>query len=289
MKRLGIIVLCVLLVFGAFWLGLMLNFPGDSVSRYIEGQVNRRQGFDLSLTMAELRWNRVTVAKAELRRRDNPQAAPLLTMHDIVIPITWRLIGGLPVRGEVGGDGSVEAFLPWRDGTEGWLEGTLVLQQVPLPEVFRPVTWEGRLRFTGRFELSAAVRSGAQLPAGRLEGTASDLVVKGAQVGTFALPDTRLTSLNLALETGRTVTLQTLEFDGDLKGSGSGTITPNLRAPRNTLLAVRAQSSFRNGWLEQLGTLKPVLESFMDRGRIVVSLEGTVGQPRLQPVRGGGQ
>jgi hypothetical protein len=145
------------------------------------------------------------------------------------------------------------------------------------------------LRFTGRFELSAAVRSGAQLPAGRLEGTASDLVVKGAQVGTFALPDTRLTSLNLALETGRTVTLQTLEFDGDLKGSGSGTITPNLRAPRNTLLAVRAQSSFRNGWLEQLGTLKPVLESFMDRGRIVVSLEGTVGQPRLQPVRGGGQ
>ena len=46
------------------------------------------------------------------------------------------------------------------------------------------------------------------------------------------VPDTRLTSLNWSLDTGRTVSLETLEFDGDLKGSGSGTITPNLRSPR---------------------------------------------------------
>jgi hypothetical protein len=287
MKRIGIILLCLLLVLGAFWLGLMLNFPGESVSRYLEGQVNRRQVFDLSLTPAELRWNRLTVEKAELRRRDNPQAAPLFLLHDFAVPITWRLILGLPARGAIGEDGSVEAFLPWRDGGEGWLEGTLVLQQVPLPEVFRPVAWEGRLRFSGRFQLNAQARSGVQLPPGRLEGSASDLVVKGITVGTFSLPDTRLTALNWALESGRTLTLQTLDFDGDLKGSGSGTITPNLRAPRNSLLALRVQSSFRNGWLEQLGTFKPLLESFMERGRITVSLEGTVGQPRLQPVRGG--
>ena len=72
MKRLGVILLAVIVVVGAFWVGLMVNFPGEGVSRYVERQVNRRQGFDLVLTPAELRWNRLYVARAELRRRRLP-------------------------------------------------------------------------------------------------------------------------------------------------------------------------------------------------------------------------
>lgn len=286
MKRLAIVLLAIVVVLGAFWLGLMLNFPGEAASRYMERQVNQHQGFDLSLTPAELRWNRLYVARAELRRRDNPSAAPLFTLHDFEVPVTWRLILGLPARATVGQDGSVEAFLPWSLGGQARLDGTVALDQIALPAVLKPLAVAGRVEVQGRFTMDAEAQVGTRLPDGTLDIKGENLTVTGVKVGGNDLPATRLESVNITLETGRTVNVRHFEYRGDLQGSIEGTLTPNLRDPRNTLLALRISTAFRDTWINQLGTLRPILEGFLNRGRVVLSLTGTVGNPLLQPTRG---
>jgi len=286
MKRLGVIVLAVVVVVGAFWIGLMVNFPGESVSRYVERQVNRRQGFDLVLTPAELRWNRLYVARAELRRRDNPTAAPLFTVHDFAVPITWELIRGLPARAGLGQEGEVQAFLPWSPGGQARLDGHVRLEQLPLPEVLNPIKVAGQVAVRGRFTMDPQSQTGARLPDGVLEVNGEGLTVSGVKIGGTELPEARLDAVNATLETGRTVRLRRLEFRGDLQGSVDGTLSPNLSNPRNSLLALRISTAFRDTWLVQLGPLRPILESFLNRGRAVVNLSGTVGNPNLQPVRG---
>jgi type II secretion system protein N len=286
MKRLGVIALVICVVLGAFWIGLMLNFPGESVSRYVERQVNTHEGFDLVLSPAELRWNRLYVARAELRRRDNPAAEPLFTVTDFAIPISWRLIRGLPARGVVGKDGRVQAFLPWSAGGEASLDGHANLGTLALPAVLKPIAVTGDVELQGHFTMDAAAQAGQRLPAGELQLTGQNLTVTGVKVAGVELPATRLEALNATLETGRTMNLRRFEFRGDLQGTAEGTITPNLRDPRNSLLALRIATAFRDTWVAQLGNMRPLLESFLNRGRVVVSLTGTVGRPQLLPVRG---
>jgi type II secretion system protein N len=286
MKRLGVILLAILFVLVAFWIGLMLNFPGEAASRYVERQVNGRQAFDLVLTPARLRWNRLYVARAELRRRDNPTAEPLFTLTDFAVPLSWRLFGGLPVSAVVGKEGTVEAYLPWGLGGEAAIEGHLQLETLPLPAVVQPIALSGRVDVQGHFTMDAEARLGQRLPDGTLEAVAQGLVVSGVKVAGQDLPATRLDAFNLTLETGRTVNVRRLEFRGDLQGTVEGTVTPNLRDPRNSLLALKITSAFRDTWVSQLGTLQPLLQSFLNRGRVVLNLSGTVGRPNLQPVLG---
>lgn len=286
MKRLGIIVLVLVVLVAAFWVGLMLNFPGQSVSRFVERQVNRHEGFDLNLSPAELRWNRLYVARAELRRRDNPAAPPLLTVKDFSIPVTWRLFLGLPVYGEIGNGGHVSAFLPWSVGGEALLDGDVDVGSVPLPPVLRPLAVAGKVHVQGHFTMDAQAQAGQQLPSGDLALNARNVQVTGVRVAGITLPPTRLDSVQADLEVGNRVVLRHVAFRGDLQGTAEGSLTPNLRNPRNTPLALRITIAFRDTWLAQLGGLRPILEGFMNRGRVTVSLSGTVGRPLLAPVRG---
>ena len=287
MKRLGIVLLAIVVIVGAFWIGLMANFPGESVSRFVERQVDGRQGFDLLLTPAELRWNRLYVARAELRRRDNAVAQPLFVVTDFAIPLTWRLIRGLPAEGELGKGGHVEAFLPWSTGGEARLDGAVDLAAVPLPAVLNPITVGGQVDVRGRFKMDADAQRGARLPDGTLEVNGRELVVNGVKVGGVDMPATRLDALAVTLETGRTVTVRRFEFRGDLQGTVDGTLTPSLASPRNSLLGLHITTAFRDAWLAQLGSLRVIVESFLNRGRVDLSLTGTVGNPQLRPQRAG--
>ncbi len=287
MKRLGIILLVIVVIVGAFWIGLMLNFPGQSVSRYVERQVDGRQGFDLLLTPAELRWNRLYVGRAELRRRDNPAAPPLFVVTDFAIPITWRLLRGLPAEATLGKEGRVEVYLPWSAGGEARLDGSVELGTIPLPAVLNPITVAGQIDLRGRFKMDAEAQRGQHLPDGTLEVNARALAVNGVKVAGVNVPVTRLDAVAMTLETGRTLNVRRFEYRGDLQGTVDGTLTPNLGDPRNSLLGLRITTVFRDTWLAQLGDLRPILESFLNRGRVVLSLTGTIGNPQLQPVRGG--
>lgn len=287
MRRLGMVMLGVVVVLGGLWLGLMSHFPGDSVSRYVSSRVNGAMGFDLELTPAALHWNRLQVDRAELRRKDMPSQPPLFILTDFVIPLTWKLIRGLPAQAVIGQEGRVEAFLPWAEGNEAWLEGDVLLEEVPLPAVLAPLRLQGRVRIAGRFTMDAQARGGRQLPQGNLEGSLSELVVDGVKYGEIELPTTRLEGVKLMVISGRSVELKKLEFKGDMQGEAKGTLIPNLKTPRNSQLNIRIDAAFRNSWLDKLGNLRPVVEGFLERGRLSVNLNGTVARPRLRPIKGG--
>lgn len=282
MRRLGMVMVGLLVVVGGIWLGLMWHFPGEAASRYVSAQVSRAMGFDLVLTPATLRWNRMEVERAELRRRDLPQDPPLFILTDFAIPLTWKLFQGLPVQAVIGREGRAEAFLPWGVGDEAWLEGQVVLEEIPLPAVLKPLRLQGRLQITGRFTMDAPARQGRTLPTGILEGRLPELTVDGVQVGTMKLPTTRLEGVRFSVSTGRVVQLKHFEFKGDIQGNASGSISPNMKIPRSTLLDISVNAAFRNSWLTRLGDLKPLVEGFLERGRLMVKLNGTVANPRLR-------
>ena len=287
MRRLGFILTAILVALVGLWIGLARNFPGEMVSRYIENRVNRSQGFTLVLTPAELRWNRLYIAKAELRRKDNAEAAPLFILTDFAIPVSWRLVVGLPARAVLGKNGVVEAFLPWQEDGEAWFEGSAMLEEVALPAVIQPVSLQGNVTLAGRFQMSAAAQAGSKLPEGRLSGRGSNLLVSGIKVGREVLPPARFDTVELDLRIGDTVNIERLGFQGDLQGDVSGRVTPNLTQPRNSRLALRINAAIRKQWLAGLGTFRPIVESYLKQGRISLSLDGTVGRPRLRPRSGG--
>lgn len=70
--------------------------------------------------------------------------------------------------------------------------------------------------------------------------------------------------------------------EGDIRGSVTGRLTPNLRNPRQSLLGMKINASFRNSWLAGLGQLRPVAESYLKNGRLTLTLDGTIGRPRLR-------
>lgn len=286
MRRLQLILLCVVTAIVAFWLGLVFHFPGETVSRYIEASVNRFGGVAVKLAPAELRWNRLYVATAKLRRTVAPDAAELLTFTDVAIPITWRLFGGLPVSGVIGRSGGIEVFIPWDSGGEAWVEGGIVFEEIPVPQALKPLAVRGRLDFSGTFKTDMAANLSRQIPEGSLRGQGSTLVLSGVTVSGQSLPVTTFEKIEFEVQTGRQVTVRKLTFQGDLQGQVTGTLVPNLARLSSSALSVNLEASFRQGWLSQLGDLQVIAEGFLERGRITATLEGTVGEPRWR--RGAG-
>ena len=282
MRRLGIFLLAFLVTLGGVWAGVIWKFPGDAVSRYVESRVNRSQGFILALHPAEMRWNRLYIPRAEIRRRDKPKSPPLFILTDFTVPITWRLAWGLPVRAVLGKKGRVEAFLPWKEGGKAMLKGELLLEEVALPAVMRPIALKGHFTFSGEFTMNAAARAGTELPSGTLEGKGTNLTITGVTVGGKILKITRLSNMEIRIHTGKEVRMEKVLVEGDIQGNITGRMTPNLRNPRQTLLGLQINASFRNAWLAGLGQLRPVAESYLKKGRLILTLDGTIGRPRLR-------
>jgi len=280
MRRLGIFLLAFLVTLGGVWVGVIWKFPGHAVSRYVEGRVNRSQGFILALRPAEMRWNRLYIPRAEILRRDKPKSPPLFVLTDFTVPVTWRLVRGLPARALLGKKGWVEVFLPWNEGEKAVMNGDLLLEEVALPAVMSPISLKGRFIFSGEFTMSSAARAGTELPPGTLEGRGTNLTITGVKVGGKILPVTRLSKMELRISTGKELKMEIVRMEGDIQGEVTGRMTPNLRNPRQTLLGLQINASFRNAWLAGLGPWRPVVESCLENGRLILTLEGTIGRPR---------
>ena len=128
MRRLGIFLLAFLVTLGGVWVGVVWKFPGHAVARDVEGRVDSSQGVILALHPAEMRWNQLYIPRAEIRRRDKPKSPPLFVLTDFTVPVTWRLVWGLPARAVLGKKGWVEVFLPWDEGENAILKGHLLLE-----------------------------------------------------------------------------------------------------------------------------------------------------------------
>lgn len=285
MRKLALVLLGLLLGLAAFWVGLMLHFPGETVSRYVQGHVNRFSGVRLALAPAELRWFGLYVPEAELFLHHARAEHHLITFSSVTIPVSWRLLRGLPATGVIGDNGSLSAFVPWSQSGTARVQGRVLLQELRVPPVFKPIEVAGSLDFSGRFTRAAPRVLRERLPEGELSAHGEALRLSGVQVAGRTLPDTTLETLDMRLTTGSALEVASLTYNGDLRGRVEGRVMPDLRTPRASGLALRIETSLREEWLAQLGELRPLLESFLEQGRMTLELSGTVGNPRLNPVR----
>ena len=285
MKKFGLIVLSFVIVLLGFWLGLMANFPGEMASSLVESRLNRFGVVEGKLSPAELRWTGLYVPRMDLLQRRPEGAVTLITLSDVGIPITYRLIWGLPIEAVVGKTGFVEGFLPWGQGAQAEFSGEVLTEEIPVPAFLKPISIQGQVTISGDFTMDPGGRKGNVLPNGQLTGRAQSLQLRGFEAVGQEIPLTTLDVLELQVESRGKITVKKFEFKGDLQGRVEGDITPNLQALRNSQLNLRISTSFRNSWLDKLGTVKPIVESFLNRGQIQATLHGTLAQPNVQAVK----
>ena len=72
MRAIFIAVGLILFIALVYWTGMMVNFPGDAGSRYIESLVNRDRRIVLRMSPLELKWNRLVAERVAL---ENPPFA----------------------------------------------------------------------------------------------------------------------------------------------------------------------------------------------------------------------
>lgn len=284
MKKIGIILGAMMFLLAAFWLGLMSNFPGKTASRLIEAQADQFSGVKVKVGVAELRLFDLYVPKVVISLRENPNAPPVFTLTDVSVPISWRLIFGLPAEGVIGKTGYVEVFLPWNKEDEAEMEGRVVLQEIPVPDVLKPASASGVLEVSSRIAMGFPLQGMNRFPKGWIKLKGEGVSVKGVEASGVKIPETRLESAEIDLGTGDQVAIKGFSFSGDLSGNIQGSLTPNMRNPRLSQLNFQIIAVVKEDWVEKFGDLKMIVQGFLKQNGIKLSLTGNLGRPKLQPV-----
>ncbi len=288
MRKTGWVLLGGVLVLVVFWVGLIVNFPGAALSRFIESKISALPSLEASLSPATLGWSGINFQTFRLSYKRPGGADPLLTLEDVSVALTWRLVSGLPVSGSLGDQGRLDFFVPWKAGETFAVSGAeLPLEKIPAIAVFTPLRLRGRLTFSGSVAWPGMTgKRPRAFPAGSLIARGEELEVLQLEVLGIKLPTAKLESLDLEITTGDRIKLDRLEFRGDLQGSVTGTLRPRLSNFGQTSLQLKVAASFRQTWLSRLGALQAVAEGFLKGGRLEGNLRGTIAQPRFQAARG---
>ncbi len=265
-----------------FWLGLMANFPGEALSRLIEAKAAQTPAIKLSLSPAEMNFFGVSLpsCKVEWRRPNSP--VMLLSLKEVYIPISWRLFSGLPMEVAMGEEGLLNLFLAW-EGGEVEIEGSGIrLEDIPAWNALAPLRVKGGLEFAGnmKFQPPAKGKFTSGVPSGEINGKAVNLEISNLVVLGNKLPAARLESLDLKVKSGKRIVVERFNFRGDMQGNLTGTIIPRGGRWENSSLQLKIKSSIRQSWLQGLGALQPLVESFLNQGRLDGSLTGTIARPK---------
>ena len=271
----------VVLFFLAFWLGLKLNFPGEAVTRFVKSRTSQLREVDIRLSPAALGFTGIYFDFVEIRSADATDTPPLLKLNEVKIPFSWRLPMGLVIAGKLGEEGRLSIFIPWWAGGTAEILGFIDIQEISIPPELGPLKLAGSLELTGKFEMKQPLGVLTEVPDGTIAGTAKGLQVRGVSYSGIELPITNVESATWTMKSGKVVNLEQLVFNGDVQGSIKGLMTPNMKAPLLSSLRLEGQVTPSKVWLEKLGNLRPIVESFVKQGRVAFILEGSLARLRF--------
>ena len=285
MKKLGIALGLLLGALLLMWLGLMVNFPGEALSRFVAAHVVRRAPeLRLDLAPAELSWTRLSFPRATFALNQGGRTATLFALKDLAIPLPWRLLRGLPLEAALGAGGRIDLFFPWREGPVRLAAENVRLEDLAGLKGLLPGPAKGSLSLVGDLEPERTpegqLRRG--VPGGTLTVTGRELVLGPFKVLGQDLPAARLDSVDVRLKGGNVVQVEQFNFRGDIQGEIQGTVTPNLARPESSILRLQVAAAFRQDWAQQLGILQSLMEPYLENGRLLASLTGTVERPNLR-------
>ncbi len=276
------------LLFLAFlWLGLQVNFPGAALSRLVSARLSRLPGISVELSPARLSWR--GLGADSLQMRDAADGRAMLNLRNLSVPLSWRLVHGVPLEAELGKSGRLA--LTWAWGGEMTLQRLDArLEDLPLNLGTPPVSGPSSSAppFSVRGEVHLEGRLGAPvpgplaaLPEGELRGKGENVEVGALQALGMNLPPVRLDAVELSLRLGPTVQVERLTFQGDLQGSLAGSVYPVLGKPAESRLNLTLSTEFRQSWINQLGELRSAAQGLLQGGRLEATVGGTLGAPAI--------
>jgi hypothetical protein len=234
------------------------------------------------LTPFGLRSDRLVIRDASA-----PNGAPLMILSDVRVPVSPSLFRGAPLRASIGTEGSVSGFMAW-DGSDITVDQLSArLEDFPIAGALPGVSAKGKVTLSAQFHPPPA-RPGAkaEIPEGEIRGKLEAVEISGLSAAGVSLPVTRLQDVDISVKTGRVVQIDRFETRGDVAGTVKGTITPNADRPQDSRLALTVATTLRQGWIQEAGVLRPILEGFFPGGRVEGTLNGTLGVPNWSPTRG---
>ena len=266
-----------------FWLGLLFNFPGGALSRYIESQVNRDGNVEVSLGEASLGLLGLGFPSLSVSINESGSKREILVLEDVSIPFSWRLISGLPVSADHGKEGWIQAFVSWDLSNIEVEGGDLLLQEMKAWKSFAPMTVTGKVDLNGQFSFPAGKALNGSLPKGSLKANAGNIEIANLDLMGTKLPQAKLELIDLELESGSRIQVKKLVFNGDIKGTVSGTIQPAGNVLNNARLDLQLSAALRHQWVESFPrTFQIILKSMLKDNSITGKVGGTLGNPRWQ-------
>ncbi|MFI5400122.1 MAG: type II secretion system protein GspN [SAR324 cluster bacterium] len=258
----------------AFVIGLAATFPGEAVSRFVSRRAERAAGMPVRLSPVGIGLTGLSAATLEVR----PPDGAALVVHDLHVPWTWRWLSEFPLSARIGPDGRIDVDWSWSGNLSLTAKG-VPLEDLPSP----PLPREGKFR--GRIDASlqaGPLRPGVrEMPGGQLEVQAVGLEASNLRVAGTALPTVRIDALNAKVGLGRTVQVESVTLRGDVQGTVSGTVVPNLDRPGDSRISLNVSLQVQSAWLDRLGEMRPLAEGFLPGGRFEGIVEGTVSAPIL--------
>lgn len=262
----------------AFAIGLAAYFPGAALSRYVSLQAERAAGLPVRLSPLRLGLTGLSAGSLEVQ----PAEGGALVVRDLHVPWSWRWVAELPVSGRIGAEGRFDADWSWSGALSLKATG-ISLQDLPLQSL---LPRDARLQ--GRFDatvvtgpLPARQAALRELPTGRLEARAEGLEAANVKVAGLAFPPVHLDALEVRMGLGRTLQVESATLRGDVQGTVSGTVIPNLERPADSRLSLNVSLQVQRAWMDRLGDLRGLAEGFLPGGRLEGAVEGTLAAPVL--------
>lgn len=260
-----------------YWIGMMVNFPGDAGSRYIESLVNRNRRIVMRMSPLELKWNRFVAERVALDALVGNSVRSIITFHDAEFPLSFGLFNGLTFRATTAGRGRLEGFWPW-DESDARVDVTaLRLAEVPIVQWLHPARIDGELTIRSTLSKSASAQNG--WPSAQIRGQGKNISIEGVEFMGVNLPATHLEHLGIQLRLGQSIDVEQFSLRGDIQGSIRGTVTPAIQQLEQTALNLDVELAFRPEWIDDWGDLVPILQAYLDQGRLVGTLRGTPARP----------
>ena len=266
-----------------YWTGMMVNFPGDAGSRYIESLVNRDRRIVLRMSPLELKWNRLVAERVALDAVVGNSVRPIITFHDAEIPLSFGLFNGLTFRATTAGQGRLEGFWPWGEKDARIDVTALRLAEVPIAQWLYPARIDGELTIRSTLAKSAGVQNA--WPSAQIRGQGQNISLEGIEFMGVNLPATHLEHLGIQLRLGQMIDVEQFSLRGDIQGSIRGTVTPVIQQPERTALNLDVELAFRPEWIDDWGDLAPMLKAYLDQGRLVGTLRGTPARPTFRKTK----
>ena len=265
-----------------FWLGVIVNFPGESLSRMVEAQAKiAAPQLVLKLQPASLGLLSINLDTVIVHLRQGDSTVKVVELKEVSIPLSWRLFSGLPLQAMIGAEGEVDLFIGW-GGQRVEVEASAIrLEDIPAWEAMVGAKIKGGLDLIGAFNIPKIVPNKPPQPLmGELTGSLAGVEIENLKVMGASIPNAKIDSVDLKILGGKTIELTKFAFKGDIQGEIKGSLTPQMARIESSRLDLELNAAFRETWLNGLGALKPIADSFLKNGRITGHIAGTLNQPK---------